>query len=772
MNPFVPPPPVGDLNEPQRQAVQHRDGALLVLAGPGSGKTRVITRRAAALVHAGVPPRNVLAITFTNKAATEMRQRIEALGVARGMWVCTFHALGVRLLREYGELAGVRAGFTVYDESDRLRTIKDAMAACSVSPDHLRPDRAQSVISNAKNELLSPDEFRGRSDHFDARMIANVYEAYEGLLTKQNAVDFDDLLLRVALLLRRNEDVRERLNIRFRYVLVDEYQDTNHAQYLIARYLAEQHGNLCVTGDPDQSIYSWRGADIRNILEFERDFPDAVTIRLEQNYRSTPPILAAASAVIANNSRRKHKELWTENAGDEPVRVWEFSEGRDEAERIGDALLALRDDGIDWCDIAIMYRTNALSRGMEEALRHRGIPYRIARGVEFYNRKEIRDVLGYLRIVANPDDDVALLRILNTPARGIGKTTIERVRAFAARHNLPMLAALRAADEIDGLRTAAKKIRAFLKLIDKLRDVASGGPVADAVAAALTETGLEAEYAREHESGGEDRLANVQELVTAAARYEAEADEPSLVDFLARVSLTSDQDQVDSAAGCVTLMTLHAAKGLEFPVVFIVGLEQGMLPHERSLRGDGDLEEERRLLFVGITRAMRRLYLTHAAQRLIRGQLTPLASSQFLRELPEGAVQFEAFLRPLDYGNLRNLLPEEPGGYVPTHDQLPPDEFDRRWRERTRKVRARPSEFGEPVFSPDDPASYAAMGVGKASRFADWAPGTLVQHERYGVGRVVWIVPNPGQTRAAIHFTVHGEKTFVLENAPISRLER
>ena len=757
---------LADLNEPQRRAVTHRDGPLLVLAGPGSGKTRVITRRAAHLVQTGVPPRNILAITFTNKAADEMKRRIAALGIAGGMWVHTFHALGVRLLREFGPLARVQPGFTIYDEDDQKRLLKEAMKLCQLTPEMIRPERIQARISHAKNRLRGPQEFLESAEFFDDRQVGRVYEAYEQLLEQRNAVDFDDLLMRVALVLRDHGDITERLNVRFRYVLIDEYQDTNHAQYLIARYLAQHHHNICATGDPDQSIYGWRGADIGNILEFERDYPDAVVVRLEQNYRSTGYILKAASRLIHRNQRRKHKDLWTQRGEGEAVAVWQFAEGRDEAERIADTIVALRAQGHSPSDFAIMYRVNAVSRGLEEALRHRGIPYKIVRGVEFYNRREIRDALAYLRVLVNPDDRIALLRIINTPSRKIGKTTIGRLVSAADDAGHPLLEIMRQAAELPGLKTAAPRVAKFVELLDQLRPLAQGS-VADAVSDMLALTGLEAALRREREEGGEDRLANIDELVTAAARYDEEVEQPSLEDFLQRVALTSDQDAVDESAGVVLLMTLHAAKGLEFPVVFIVGLEQGLLPHDRALSGEGELEEERRLCFVGITRAMRRLYLSHAQQRWLRGALLPRCRSQFIDELPNDAIEWEDY----SAGSLEEEKGDAEDGFVPLEDQLPPTEI----RSSRRSPKGRRQRFGaaedEPSFSPDDPTG-RALRAASSSPYADWKPGMLVTHDRYGVGTVQWIRPGGGQTRAAIRFVRHGQKTFILEVAPVRKLER
>ncbi|MFH1748064.1 MAG: UvrD-helicase domain-containing protein [Planctomycetota bacterium] len=764
-------PTLTALNEPQRQAVRHRDGPLLVLAGPGSGKTRVITRRAAHLVRSGVPARNILAITFTNKAADEMRRRIEALGVNRGMWIYTFHALGARLLREFGPLARVAPGFSIYDEADRLRVIKDAMATRGVSDILLKPDRIQAAISKAKNKLQTPEQYGERADFFDQQTIARVYDAYEQLLEQRNAVDFDDLLMRVAMVLRDHPDITERLNTRFRYVLIDEYQDTNHAQYLIARYLSQHHHNICATGDPDQSIYGWRGADIGNILEFERDYPDATIIRLEQNYRSTGNILRAASALIAGNRRRKHKELWTENQSGVPVTVWRFGEGFDEAEQIADTIRRLHTGQRQYSDIAIFYRVNALSRGLEEALRARGIPYKIARGLEFYNRKEIRDTLAYLRLLVNPADDVALRRIINTPARGIGKTSVQRLTAAAGQAGKPILEVIRTTD-LSWLKTAARKVRAFVELLDKIQ-AAPRDSVADIVSQTLTISGLEAAFAREHDEGGEDRLANVQELVSAAQRFEEEVDDATLTEFLQRVALVSDQDQVDESAGVVLLMTLHAAKGLEFPIVFMIGLEQGLLPHENALRESLDVEEERRLCFVGITRAKEQLIMSHVRQRVIRGALLPRSASQFLRELDPAAMTTENYDRGTTAPRLIRADHRSPDeqeadedGFVPLDDHLSHEESNLRRARRQRRPVSPTDEEGmriietRPVSEPPE------------SQFADWQAGTLVRHARYGIGQIVWLKPGSGQTRAAIRFPNHGEKTFILERTPIEKLKR
>lgn len=759
-----------DLNEPQQEAVMHRDGPLLVLAGPGSGKTRVITRRAAYLVRSGVAPWHVLAITFTNKAAEEMKRRIESLGVAQGMWVYTFHALGVRLLREFGPLARVQPGFTIYDDADQLRCVKEAMEICGVSAIVIKPEALQNEIGKAKNALLTPEQVLNAAIGSDERTIARVYNAYETLLEQRNAVDFDDLLMRVAIVLRDHPDITERLNQRFQYVLIDEYQDTNHAQYLIARMLAKHHRNICATGDPDQSIYGWRGADIKNILEFERDYPDAKIVRLEQNYRSTPSILAAASRLISVNERRKHKDLWTQNPEGPPVHVWQFGNGEAEAGRIAEKIALYHEGGRAYSDVAVFYRVNALSRVLEDELRRRQIPYRIIRGVEFYGRKEIKDTLAYLRVLVNPADDLAVARVINVPARGIGDTTVKRLEAAAAENRKSLFDVVHQADLYAGSKAAVGRVREFARLLDQMRQTIAVAPrrdvlvddfsVASAVRTMLKISGLEDHYRKEHEEGGEDRLANVLELVTVATTFDEEAEQPTLADFLARMTLTSDQDRIDNEAGAVQMMTLHAAKGLEFPIVFITGLEHGLLPHERSLRSrnSADLEEERRLCFVGMTRAIHELHLTHAAQRLINGALMPRSPSVFLKELPGGAVETRNFGGPLP-------------GACEFDD---PDPYQQGGRPRGAgwrpKLRPRAVEAEERVFSPDDPTGRVPLPTD--SPFAGWIAGTLVQHESYGVGQLLWIHPAPGQTRAGIKFPRVGEKTFILEFSPIRKLAR
>jgi len=600
---------LAELNEPQRQAVTYVDGPLLVLAGAGSGKTRVITRRVAYLVQQGIAPWSILAITFTNKAAGEMQQRVDALKVPPGATLCTFHSLCARLLREFAAEADLDRNYSIYDRDDQLRVVKDAVKRLELPPDIFRPTRVHAMISNAKNEMKTPEQYAVEmgEDRF-GRRAAEAYRLYQKTLDDNNALDFDDLLMRMAYLLRDRPDIREALGRRYKYILIDEYQDTNHAQYILAHGIAVEHENICVTGDPDQSIYAWRGADIRNILEFEADYPNATVIRLEENYRSSRPILEAASRLIAHNSRRKDKKLWTRREGGEDVRVVYCDDEHAEARQIARRIARRRESGGRYDEVAVFYRVNSLSRVLEDVFRKSGLPYRIARGVEFYNRKEVKDVLAYLRLLANPADDLSCLRVINTPARGIGATTAGRLIDAAERRAQSLLEVCREPEGSGLKKAAAGRVRAFAALIDKLASRLDR-PVGKVVEGVLADSGLEESLTGKSE---EDKQAksNVDELVSTAAEFDQENPEARLGDFLHQVALVSDTDHFEGSSGAVTFMTLHAAKGLEFPAVFVVGCEMGLLP---MIRTDPDgrpdlaadtLEEERRLAFVGMTRAM------------------------------------------------------------------------------------------------------------------------------------------------------------------------
>ncbi len=638
-DPFLP-----ELNPEQREAVLHGEGPLLVLAGAGSGKTRVLTARAARLVgEEGIPPERLLMVTFTNKAAEEMRERIrELLGAdPAGMWAGTFHSVAARLLRLEAEHAWRDRNFTIYDQDDSLRAVRRAMEDVGLDPERWSPRSIQSRISDAKSAMVAADEFRERSFDLVARRVAEVYPRYQDILRRSNALDFDDLLVHGVRLLEEVPAVAERYRRRFRHVLVDEYQDTNHAQYRMVRALGRAHGNVCVVGDDDQSIYGWRGADLRNILDFERDFEGARVVRLERNYRSTERILAVANAVIARNTERKEKTLRSVRDRGEPVRVVRVADERAEARWTVREIQALagrhRPD-----DCAVLYRTNAQSRPYEDALREAGLPYRIVGGVRFYERREIKDVLAYLRLAANPADDAAFRRVVSWPRRGVGSVTLERLEA-AREDGESLLGAAARATEVEELPTAgARSLEEFAGGIRELHEAGREATAEEVIRRCIGRFGLLS--ALESEEDGEDRIANVTELVAAAAEFDAadaeeapeEATELGL--YLQTVSLLGDRDQAEEGPG-VTLMTLHNAKGLEFPVVFVGGVEEGLFPLSRALEGGEGIEEERRLFYVGVTRARDRLYLTHADRRWRAGSQSQAGPSRFLEEIPDGPVE-------------------------------------------------------------------------------------------------------------------------------------
>ncbi len=708
---------LADLNEPQREAVTHTDGPLLILAGPGSGKTRVVTRRAAYLSATVARPWQILAITFTNKAAREMRERIEALGVGEGMTVCTFHALCAKLLRVYHDRAGVVRDFTIFDRDDRRKLIKRAVEESHLPTRNFTPAGLERIISRAKNDMLTPERFEATCEDWYARTVAGVYHAYEALLAKMGGLDFDDLLMRMAQLLQRDPDLCTELEGRYPYVLIDEYQDTNASQYLIARLMTQGRRNLCATGDPDQSIYGWRGADIENILRFERDYPDARVVRLEQNYRSTRRILSAADRLIARNEQRKDKSLWTDNAEGTPICVREFDTAEEEADWIAEDIDRLRGEGISPGGVAVFYRINALSRALEEAMIARGIPYQIARGVEFYNRKEIKDVLAYVRVLINPQDEVSLLRILNTPPRGIGATSVSRLREQADARGSSLFELITGEADLSFLGRSAEKVRTFGSLLQSLRAEVEQPP-ATVLERVMRLTGLKAYYGGEGEADSLP-LDNLRELVAAAQAFQEGEDEATLRDWLEHTALVSDVDTVDDSQERVTLMTLHAAKGLEFPVVYIVGLEEGMLPLRRRDEDVVDLEEERRLLFVGMTRAKERLTLTLARYRMLRGSSERTSRSSFLDELSGEGVAIE----------------------------WPDDETGRASSSRPRARGCLPPDFQE------------------------WTVGCMVRDPVYGLGQVRSIRRGRRRTHVEVQFQDGSQRCFALEFSALERVD-
>ncbi|MEM7682534.1 MAG: UvrD-helicase domain-containing protein [Planctomycetota bacterium] len=740
------------LTPPQRAAVTHVDGAALVLAGPGSGKTRVITRRVAHLVlRHGVAPWNVLAITFTNKAAGEMRERVRSFlseRQARAATISTFHALCARLIRQYAEQLGLPPGYSIYDTADQKRAVKQALDDLEINSKNFPPASMLSAISDAKNKLIDAEAFAASVSDFYQRTVAKVYKRYAKILARNQALDFDDLLLQVNLLLRKFPEVAQELRERFQYVLIDEYQDTNHAQFMLASSLGG-HGNVMAVGDPDQSIYGWRGADIQNILEFETHYPNCQLIRLEQNYRSTRSILAVADSLIKHNSGRKHKALWTDNPDGEPARVLACADERHEAKEVVRRLRKLGEErGLKWGEMAVFYRMNSLSRVMEDELRDAGVPYQIARGTAFYDRKEIKDSIAYLRAIANPADEVNLLRIVNTPARGISATTVKSLQAESQATDTALEKVLAATDAVESLSPRARSACArFSKQLADWRSTAGlyeGGFAApdglmqpslrQFVEDVVRASGLEDHYRADKSDPDQERLANLGELVSSAQQFEERyalelsdediEEEPTLADkllsFLERIALVSDVDMVDSGRGAVTLMTLHAAKGLEYPAVAVIGLEEGLLPHERSTREPGGEEEERRLAFVGVTRAEQVLYLSFARRRTIFGQVQPTIPSRFLDE-----ASSEHLVR-------EELVPEEIGRFL--------------------------SGGGGRRSGSGGRGASSGGGSGLST-------GTRIRHRRFGPGVVRSVNKMGGHTRVVVGFDRAGEKTLILEYA-------
>ena len=716
-----------DLNESQRRAVLAIDGPVLVVAGAGSGKTRVLTHRIAHLIRDhGVSPFQILAITFTNKAAGEMAERVgQLVGERLGerMWVTTFHKACVRILRRELPRLGYKSGFTIYDGQDSLRLVTQLANDLNVDAKRLSPKAIQTAISNAKDELIDFETYKQQATHWPDIQIAEVYEAYQDRLLRANALDFDDLIVKTVEVFQLFPDVLEHWQRRFRYVLVDEYQDTNRAQYHLVNLLAGLHGNLMVVGDPQQGIYGFRGATIRNIIEFEHDHPDATVIVLDRNYRSTQTILDAANGVIARSAVRRRAELWTDRGLGEQVVRYQAEDEHDEAAFVAETCEELRAGGYRFDDVAVFYRTNAQSRVLEDVFLRVGLPYRVIGGVRFYERREIRDLTAYLRVLANPADDVSARRIVNTPRRGIGDRTIEALDWHARREGVSFLAACEVAEEVQGLAPrAVGAVRAFVDLLGALRaEVAHDLPIADLIERIWDRTGYLRELEAERTIEAEGRIENLRELRSIAqeiaARGEAGDGEEGLAAFLESVTLVSDQDELDrDDEGAVTLMTLHTAKGLEYPVVFLVGLEDGVFPHVRSLSDPQQLEEERRLAYVGVTRAQDRLYVTHATHRMLWGQTSYNPPSRFLAEVPEALV-------------------ERRGATATT----------------SAAKRRRDVEVVELAG-------------------AEFRVGDQVLHTKFGPGRVLELTGEGERAEATVQFDAEGVKHLLLAYAPLVRL--
>jgi DNA helicase-2/ATP-dependent DNA helicase PcrA len=676
------------LNPAQREAVLHVDGPLLVVAGAGSGKTRVLTHRVAHLIRAhGVKPNEILAITFTNKAATEMRERLERIlgRTARGIWILTFHAACGRILRREAERLGYRSSFTIYDQADQVRLVKACLEELGKDPKRFTPRGIHAQISNAKNQLVGPEEYTSRVASFWDQTVAEVYELYQRRLFASNAVDFDDMLMLTVDVLERFPEALERWQSTFHHVLVDEYQDTNKAQYRLLQLLAAKHRNVFAVGDPDQSIYAFRGADIRNILDFEKDFGGADTVALEQNYRSSNAILEAANAVIDNNRDRKPKRLWSELGQGDPVEVVEVEDEHAEARFVAAEIARLVESGYSASEIAVFYRTNAQSRVLEDVLVRQGVPYQVIGGPRFYERAEIKDVVAYLSVLNNTDDAVALMRIANRPRRGIGDTSIQRMVAHATALGISLWDAT-ADPEAAGVATAsARAIRSFRTMMESLMSAAQELEVDELVEAVLDRSGTIEAYEAERTIEARGRIENLSELVGSAQEYRARADEPTLSGFLEEVQLQSDQDTLADDEAQVTLMTIHNAKGLEYRVVFLIGMEEGIFPHARSLE-ENEVEEERRLAYVGMTRAMERLTLTHATARSLYGRREYNLPSRFLDELPPSVER-------------ERLQPASWSGYAQSPRQVTPRE-----------------EGAVPALSTGDSVRHGSLGEGVVTR--------------------------------------------------------
>ena len=726
------------LNDRQCEAVQHTEGPLLITAGAGSGKTKVLTCRIAHLLELGVAPYRILAITFTNKAAKEMKERVENLvgAQADSIWLSTFHSFCAKLLRfEVDGFHGYTRNFTIYDSSDQLVLVKDCLKKLNLDDKQFTPRSVLGTISSAKNVLMDAKAFAAQASDFYEQKVADIYAMYQDKLRENNAVDFDDLLFLAVRLLQENDEVREKYQSRFQYILVDEYQDTNQAQYALTKILAARWRNICVVGDADQSIYAWRGADIRNIIDFTRDYPDAASIKLEQNYRSTKTILNAANAVIDNNESRPKKTLWTENPTGNKIIHYQAQTEHDEADYIAGVIYNRHEISHEpYGDMAILFRTNAQSRVLEEKLMRYAIPYTMVGGTKFYDRKEIKDVLAYLRLLYNPEDSLSLTRIINVPKRNIGATTMEHVAAYAEEKGISLFEALSSTDDIPVTKRAKASLENFAAMIFDLLNDIEGKDVLSLIETVIKQTGygemLDKEA--EHDPQGESRKENVGEFLSVAKDYMDSNPEGNLQDFLENVALVSDVDDFESSESKVTLMTLHAAKGLEFPVVFLVGLDEGLFPHSRTLMDPSQVEEERRLAYVGITRAERQLYVTNAVTRTMYGRISAYMPSRFLAEIPPQLME--------DY-HRKSAMPQSRTASVPGKQRV--------------------SILTKPVAS-SLPKKHAVTDT--------FAKGDKVRHKIWGIGTVLDVIGDGPNMQMKIQFPTKGVRQVVVKYAPLEKV--
>lgn len=727
------------LNDRQCEAVKHTEGPLLITAGAGSGKTKVLTCRIAHLLELGVAPYRILAITFTNKAAKEMKERVTNLvgAQADSIWLSTFHSFCAKLLRfEVDGFHGYTRNFTIYDSSDQLVLVKDCLKKLNLDDKQFMPRSVLGTISSAKNVLMDAKAFAAQASDFYEQKVADVYALYQEKLRENNAVDFDDLLFLAVRLLQEKEDVREKYQSRFQYILVDEYQDTNHAQYALTKILAARWRNICVVGDADQSIYAWRGADIRNIIDFTQDYPDAASIKLEQNYRSTKTILHAANAVIDNNESRPKKTLWTENPAGNKIIHYQAQTEHDEADYIAGVIYNRHEISHEpYGDMAILFRTNAQSRVLEEKLMRYAIPYTMVGGTKFYDRKEIKDVLAYLRLLYNPEDSLSLTRIINVPKRNIGATTMEHVAAYAEEQGISLFEALSSTDEIPVTKRARTSLENFAAMIFDLLNDIEGKDVLSLIETVIKQTGygdmLDKEA--EHDPQGESRKENVGEFLSVAKDYMDSNPDGNLQDFLENVALVSDVDDFESSDSKVTLMTLHAAKGLEFPVVFLTGLDEGLFPHSRTLLDPAQVEEERRLAYVGITRAERQLYVTNAITRTMYGRISAYMPSRFLAEIPPQLME--------DY-HRKSAMPQSRTTAVPGKQRV--------------------SILTKPVAS-SLPKKHAVTDT--------FAKGDKVRHKIWGIGTVLDVIGEGPNMQMKIQFPTKGVRQVVVKYAPLEKIQ-
>ena len=721
------------LNKEQQQAVQHTEGPLLILAGAGSGKTKVLTVRIAHLLAQGVNPYEILAITFTNKAAKEMKSRVEGLvgDVANRIWLSTFHSFCAKFLRfELNNFLGYNSNFTIYDTSDSQAVIKAALKALNLDDKYYPVGAMIGAISDAKNKLLFASDFRKQARDFYQEKVADVYEYYERELRKNNALDFDDLLLVAVKLLQSNEAVLDKYSKRFRYVMIDEYQDTNHAQYLLAKLLASHWKNIAVVGDADQSIYAWRGADIQNILDFEKDYPNCTSIKLEQNYRSTKIILDAANAVIENNEGRPKKNLWTDKTEGAKIQHFTAQSEHEEAAFIGDTIAKKHDiHGVPYGDMAILYRTNAQSRVLEEALIKRALPYTMVGGTKFYDRKEIKDVLAYLRVLYNPFDDLSLLRIINVPKRSIGATTVAKLQDYARANGTSLFMTLTQLHLVDTIKGKTKeKLEEFGILIFTLVAEMEDKTVLDILESILDRTGYLAQLEESTDPQDQARAENIGELLSVAKDFQDTNPTGTVEDFLEQVALVNDVDSFEQEESKVTLMTLHAAKGLEFPIVFLGGLEEGLFPHSRTLMNPEEIEEERRLAYVGITRAEKELYISNATTRTVFGRTSSYLPSRFIDEIPEELV---------DGLRAKRKVPDDIKRHVPQHMSV----------------------TSRPITKP----------IVRNEVIADWKVGDTAIHSKWGNGKVINVAGEGAGMKLTIEFPTQGVRVVMAKFAPVKK---